>query len=43
MARGLFYYLEAMDFSPPPALSAFAFSYTQARRGRPWGYEMLKR
>lgn len=43
MARGLFYYLEAIDFSSPPALSAFAFSYPQARRGRLWGYEMLKR
>lgn len=43
MARGLFYYLKAIDFSSPPALSAFAFSYPQARRGRLWGYEMLKR
>lgn len=43
MARGLFYYLQAIDLSFPPVLSAFAFSYTQARWGRLWGYEMLKR
>ncbi|KAL6031954.1 hypothetical protein STEG23_004458, partial [Scotinomys teguina] len=29
MARGLFYHLEAIDFLFPPALPAFAFSYTQ--------------
>lgn len=43
MALGLFNYLQAIDLSFPSALSAFAFSYTQARWGRFWGYEMLKR
>lgn len=40
MARGLFCYLEAIDLSFP---QVFAFSSTQARWGRLWGYEMLKR